>query len=136
MRQVRVSDAAFRGSPRYIEAMTERGFALFDTAIAAADPFVLGGGEGAVHLTELLSRGAKGIKVHPVLQGFFPNDPRMDAIYDLCEEEHLTVLSHSGSTKGSPQWADPFAFADEDPRTKGRRPCWNRSRRRCVPSRA
>jgi methylated-DNA-[protein]-cysteine S-methyltransferase len=33
MRQVRVSDAAFSGFPRYIEAMTDRGFALFDTAI-------------------------------------------------------------------------------------------------------
>jgi predicted TIM-barrel fold metal-dependent hydrolase len=82
------------------------------TPLVAADPFVLGGGEGAVHLSELLPRGAKGIKVHPVLQGFFPHDPRMDAMYDLCEEEHLTVLSHSGSTKGSPQWADPFAFAE------------------------
>jgi uncharacterized protein len=82
------------------------------TPLVAADPFVLGGRDGAAHLAEQAAKGARGIKVHPVLQGFFPNDPRMKSIYDLCEDQGLTVLSHSGSTKGSPQWADPFAFAE------------------------
>jgi uncharacterized protein len=81
------------------------------TPLVAADPFILGGHEGASHLADQMAKGAKGIKVHPVLQGFFPDDPRMHPMYDLCVEQHLTVLSHSGTTKGNPQWADPFAFA-------------------------
>jgi predicted TIM-barrel fold metal-dependent hydrolase len=81
------------------------------TPLIAADPTVLGGKDGADHLALAAEKGAKGIKIHPVLQEFFPDDPRMDATYSLCEERGLTVLSHSGRTKESAQWADPFAFA-------------------------
>jgi uncharacterized protein len=81
------------------------------TPLIAADPSVLGGRAGAEHLRRATEAGAKGIKIHPVLQGFFPGDPGMDAIYSLCEELELTVLSHSGSARSAPQYADPFAFS-------------------------
>jgi predicted TIM-barrel fold metal-dependent hydrolase len=81
------------------------------TPLIAADPSVLGGKAGAGHLRQAAAQGAKGIKIHPVLQGFFPGDPRMDEIYTLCEELELTVLSHSGTTRTAPQLADPFAFS-------------------------
>jgi len=81
------------------------------TPLIAADPSVLGGKAGADHLSQAAEQGAKGIKVHPVLQGFFPGDPRMQEIYSLCEELELTVLSHSGTTRTAPQLADPFAFS-------------------------
>jgi predicted TIM-barrel fold metal-dependent hydrolase len=81
------------------------------TALIAADPSVLGGEAGAEHLRAASEDGARGIKVHPVLQGFLPDDPRMDPTYTACEELGLTVLSHSGSTPTAPQFADPFAFS-------------------------
>jgi predicted TIM-barrel fold metal-dependent hydrolase len=81
------------------------------TPLVAADPSVLGGRAGAEHLRQAAAAGAKGIKVHPVLQKFLPGDPRMDEIYAVCEELELTVLSHSGSSRTAPPWADPFAFS-------------------------
>jgi predicted TIM-barrel fold metal-dependent hydrolase len=82
------------------------------TPLVAADPSVLGGASGAAHLRRAVERGARGIKVHPVLQRFMPADPRMEETYAVCEELELTVLSHSGVARQAPQWADPFAFAD------------------------
>ncbi len=81
------------------------------TPLIAADPSVLGGRAGAEHLRRSADAGARGIKVHPVLQKFLPGDSRMDEIYAVCEERELTVLSHSGSSRTSPPWADPFAFS-------------------------
>jgi uncharacterized protein len=81
------------------------------TPLIAADPSVLGGKTGAEHLRLASERGAKGIKVHPVVQRFLPDDPGMTATYALCEEFGLTVLSHSGTSRSDPQYADPFAFA-------------------------
>jgi predicted TIM-barrel fold metal-dependent hydrolase len=81
------------------------------TPLVAADPTVMGGRAGADHLRSAAERGARGIKVHPVVQGFIPSDPRMDATYTVCEEFGLTVLSHSGMTKGPIQRSDPFAFS-------------------------
>jgi hypothetical protein len=81
------------------------------TPLIAADPSVLGGKAGAEHLRSATEGGAKGIKLHPVLQGFFPGDPGMEEIYSLCEELDLTVLSQSGTARTAPQFADPFAFS-------------------------
>src|ERR1700722_2709335 len=46
------------------------------TALVAVDPFALGGEEGAQHLRECAERGARGIKIHPIVQNFAPTDPR------------------------------------------------------------
>jgi predicted TIM-barrel fold metal-dependent hydrolase len=81
------------------------------TPLIAADPAVLGGKAGAEHLRQATEDGAKGIKVHPVLQKFLPGDPRMEEIYAVCEQLELTVLSHSGTSRTSPQWAHPLAFS-------------------------
>jgi uncharacterized protein len=81
------------------------------TPLVAADPSVLGGRAGGEHLRQAAEQGAMGVKIHPVVQRFFPDDPRMDETYAVCEELDLTVLSHSGSSRAAPQWADPFAFS-------------------------
>jgi predicted TIM-barrel fold metal-dependent hydrolase len=81
------------------------------TALVAADPSALGGAAGADYLRECADKGARGIKIHPIVQGFAPTDPRLDPIYETCVELGLTVLSHSGQTRGSSPAADPFAFA-------------------------
>ena len=82
------------------------------SAFVAADPTVLGGDEGAAHLREMVeAHGAKGIKIHPVVQRFLPDDRRMHAIYRTCLEFGISVLSHSGSARGGVQFAEPRAFA-------------------------
>ena len=82
------------------------------TVFAAADPTVLGGDAGAAHLRDMVvNHGARGIKIHPVVQQFLPDDPRMHAIYRSCTELDIAVLSHSGSARGSVQFGEPKAFA-------------------------
>jgi hypothetical protein len=80
------------------------------TSLAAADPTALGGRAGADHLRDCAARGAKGIKIHPVLQRCAPDDPRLDPTYDVCVELGLTVLAHCGATRGHGPASDPFAF--------------------------
>jgi predicted TIM-barrel fold metal-dependent hydrolase len=80
------------------------------TPLVAADPAVLGGRAGADHLRDCADRGARGIKIHPLVQGFSPTDPRLDPIYETCVELGLTVLSHSGRARRPSPLADPFAF--------------------------
>jgi hypothetical protein len=81
------------------------------TALVAADPSALGGAEGAAYLHECAAKGARGIKIHPIVQSFSPTDPRLDPIYETCVELGLTVLSHSGQARATSPAADPFAFA-------------------------
>jgi predicted TIM-barrel fold metal-dependent hydrolase len=79
----------------------------------AVDPWTLPPAENAAHLRELAERhGARGVKLHPVVQRFMPNDPRMAAVYQECVDLGLIVLSHSGTAKGDSQYAEPRAFAD------------------------
>jgi predicted TIM-barrel fold metal-dependent hydrolase len=82
------------------------------TPFVAVDPWVLSPEENVAHLREMAGSGARGIKLHPVVQRFEPNDPRMHSIYGACREMNLVVLSHTGSAKGGERFAEPAAFAD------------------------
>jgi uncharacterized protein len=81
------------------------------TPFVGVDPWALTPEENVEHLREMAGRGAKGIKVHPVVQRFEPGDPRMHPVYEACREMGLAVLSHTGSAKGSETYADPNGFA-------------------------
>jgi uncharacterized protein len=80
------------------------------TPFVAVDPWVLSFDALAGHLDDMRRRGALGIKVHPVDQRFVVSDPRMVRVYELCGELDLTVLSHSGTSRGPVQFAEPVAF--------------------------
>ena len=82
------------------------------TPYVAVDPWVLSAEANVAHLREVEPRGARGVKLHPVVQRFSPDDPRMLPIYRACVELGLTVLSHSGTAKGATQYAEPRAFAE------------------------
>ncbi|MGH2405637.1 MAG: amidohydrolase family protein [bacterium] len=83
------------------------------TPYVAMDPWAMSPGDNVVHLQELAGRrGARGVKLHPVVQRFPPDDPRMLPIYRACVELDLVVLSHSGTAKGAVQYAEPRAFAE------------------------
>jgi predicted TIM-barrel fold metal-dependent hydrolase len=81
------------------------------SAFVAVDPTVLGGDPGAAHLREMVEgHGARGVKIHPVVQRFLPDDARMYPIYQACAELGIPVLSHSGSDRDDAGFAET-AFA-------------------------
>lgn len=52
--------------------------------------------EDVLHLKEL---GLHGVKLHPDIQQFRIDDPRCLKIYELCEEEGLPILMHTGDSR-------------------------------------
>ena len=50
-------------------------------------------------LEHLLSLGLKGVKLHPDIQAFKIDDYRCLKIYELCEEEKLPILMHTGDNR-------------------------------------
>ena len=47
-------------------------------------------------LSELVSLGLCGVKLHPDIQRFAADDPRILPVYAFCEEKGLPVLVHTG----------------------------------------
>jgi uncharacterized protein len=81
------------------------------TGFVAMDPWALSPEQNVAHLREMAGRGARGVKLHPVLQQFEANDPRMHPVYRACAEMGLTVLSHTGPAAGGEPFAEVPAFA-------------------------
>src|SRR5262249_13091330 len=79
----------------------------------ALDPWAQSAEGNATHLRQLAEQhGARRVQLHPVVQRFMPNDPRLALSYRTCVELGLVVLAHSGTAKGTTQYAEPRAFAD------------------------
>ncbi len=56
-------------------------------------------GERAVaELDEISSLGLKGVKLHPSLQAFAPDDERFWPLYERCDELGLALLFHTGTS--------------------------------------
>ena len=55
---------------------------------------------GAIATEALGSLGLKGIKLHPMMMGMSPNDPRLASVYALVEEADLPLLIHTGFEEG------------------------------------
>jgi predicted TIM-barrel fold metal-dependent hydrolase len=81
------------------------------TAFVAMDPWALPPQRNVAHLHEMAERGARGVKLHPVLQKFAPNEPRLHPVYQACTELGLTVLSHTGPARDGAPFAEVPAFA-------------------------
>ncbi|MBR2721640.1 MAG: amidohydrolase [Clostridia bacterium] len=47
----------------------------------------------------ILSLGLKGVKLHPDIQAFKIDDYRFLKIYELCEQEGLPILMHTGDSR-------------------------------------
>ncbi len=66
------------------------------------------------NLEKNIANGAKGVKIHPGLSRFFPNDERMWPVYERLQSAGLPVLSDSGSaggrTPGSTVYGEPVNF--------------------------
>ena len=76
------------------------------------DPGILSPEEMEAHIREMTrDHGAKGVKVHPVGQGFYMHDPRMSGVWRACVELGLPVITHVGPAKSGDQYSTPEAFA-------------------------
>ncbi len=52
--------------------------------------------EDAEHLVEL---GLKGVKLHPDIQNFRVDDPKVVKIFEICNKKKLPVLLHTGDSR-------------------------------------
>ena len=58
------------------------------------------------------NQGAKGIKLHPASQSFFPNDHRLWPAYQTAQQMGLPIISHSGTFATPIQYAQPKHFEE------------------------
>jgi uncharacterized protein len=64
--------------------------------IGSVDPHK---GEKAVaEVARIAALGLRGVKFHPSLQAFAPDDPRYDPVFAACEEHGLLALFHTGTS--------------------------------------
>lgn len=60
---------------------------------------------------DLLVRGAAGLKIHPVQNHIFPNDPSLYPLYSIATEYAVPVMFHTGSPvfpNAKHRFADPM----------------------------
>jgi len=66
------------------------------TGLGSVDPHK---GEAAVaEVANIASLGLRGVKFHPSLQAFSPDDPRHWPIFAACEQHGLLALFHTGTS--------------------------------------
>jgi len=63
---------------------------------ASVDPH--DGAAAVSALRELVAAGARGLKLHPSLQGFLPNDPSVSPLYEAAAGLGIPVVFHTGQT--------------------------------------
>ena len=77
-----------------------------------ADPNILTGDENRAHIRDMVeNHGARGIKLHPVVQEFSMSDERMWPVYETCVELGIPIVAHSGPARGGEKYGIPQAFA-------------------------
>lgn len=67
-------------------------------------------------LERFASEGARGFKFHPVFQMIPPDHPRSLALFRLCAELGLPILSHSSSTGSEPKWMQNLSSLERFPK--------------------
>jgi predicted TIM-barrel fold metal-dependent hydrolase len=90
------------------QAQTDSAFIPF----VAVDPWALSSLDTVTHLRAMAQSGARGVKIHPVVQRFHAADKRMSSIYESCIELGLVVMAHSGPSRDAIQHAELKAYAE------------------------
>jgi predicted TIM-barrel fold metal-dependent hydrolase len=54
--------------------------------------------------------GARGVKLHPEMQRFFPDDPGAMAVYEVCRARRLVVVFHAGRSGIEPEGIRRYAL--------------------------
>jgi predicted TIM-barrel fold metal-dependent hydrolase len=66
------------------------------TGLGSVDPHK--GADAVAEVANIASLGLRGVKFHPSLQAFAPDDPAYDPIFAACEEHGLLALFHTGTS--------------------------------------
>jgi len=61
-------------------------------------------------LEALADAGARGVKLHPEMQRFFPDDPGAMAVYEVCRARGLVVVFHAGRSGIEPERIRKYAL--------------------------
>jgi len=61
-------------------------------------------------LDTFAARGARGVKLHPEMMRFAPDDPEAMQIYGACEQLGLPVIFHAGRSGIEPESIRPYAL--------------------------
>ena len=81
------------------EEVAESAHEHADVAIPFASIDPARGRMGVREARRLISDfGVRGFKFHPIIQGFFPNDPDVYPLYEVIAEAGLPALFHTGQT--------------------------------------
>jgi predicted TIM-barrel fold metal-dependent hydrolase len=82
--------------PNELVAQACRGHPEAFVGFGSVDPLK---GKAAIDELERIEQlGLKGVKLHPSLQGFAPDDERHWPLYEKCQEIGLVVLFHTGTS--------------------------------------
>lgn len=107
------------GAPRtsndYVSQVANVHSRAFPWSFASVDPW-----KGKMAVIELgravKELGMRGVKFHPSVQAFYPNDRRFDDLWDACVQLSVPVLLHTGMT-GWPgvrmDYARPVPYLDD-----------------------
>jgi hypothetical protein len=91
-------DETLTGRPQVSnESVAEFAAENSDIAIAFASINPHRGKQGVEEARKLLAKGSiRGLKLHPPIQQFFPNDPIAYPLYEVFAEARLPVIFHTG----------------------------------------
>ncbi len=68
----------------------------FYLPFASVDP--VSDAEPAALLQSYVDAGVRGLKLYPSYQFFYPNEPRLHPLYEICQSAGIPVLLHIGSS--------------------------------------
>ena len=60
-------------------------------------------------IKEMFKRGVQGVKMHPTMQQFAPNDPKAMRLYEVAERLGMHVFFHAGRAGIEPAYTQQFA---------------------------
>ncbi len=66
--------------------------------------------DAPAQLREQARRGGRIVKLHPTVQRFYPDDPRVMPLYEECERLGLVVFYHGGRAGIEPDSSHPYAM--------------------------
>lgn len=66
--------------------------------------------DAADELERYVGLGVRGVKLHPEMQRFFPDDERAMPVYETCAKRNLIVIFHAGRSGIEPEFLRPYAL--------------------------
>ncbi len=91
-------------------------------AFIGMHPSAMSGTRAQEHMREMVEEhGARGLKLHPVVQGFHMQDESMRPVLEACVDLDIPIISHCGPARGGEHLAEPDSYAPSLERHPGLR---------------